>query len=138
MRFKGRSPAFVILPMISTTAAPAKFSVAFISTPLSFRFLNIGLSFGSRDSRAAGAGFARSFVRVPDHAGHNRQHREHNYERYIDGFFFALSYWPLMVISEIRSVGEASAPRNSRSEPIASRFISISCKVLAIVISETG
>ena len=43
-----------------------------------------------------------------------------------------------MVISEIRSVGDASAPRNSRSEPIASRFMSISWKVLAIVISETG
>ena len=47
-------PLFVMLPMISTTAPPAKFSVAFISTPLSFRFCDIRFGFGACDSQRGG------------------------------------------------------------------------------------
>src|SRR5688500_645777 len=43
-RETGRFPAFWMLPTISTTAAPAKFSVAFISTPLSLRFCTYALA----------------------------------------------------------------------------------------------
>src|ERR1022692_2659105 len=47
-------------------------------------------------------------------------------------------YRPPTVISPTTNVGAAIDPRNSRSDPTASRFISICCRVPALVTSETG
>src|ERR1019366_8689316 len=52
--------------------------------------------------------------------------------------WLVLIYRPPTVISPTTSVGAAIDPRNSRSDPTASRFISICCRVPAMVTSETG
>jgi len=49
-----------------------------------------------------------------------------------------LPYVPATVIPEINTVGEASALRNSRSEPTISTWCSISARFPAIVTSSTG
>ena len=52
--------------------------------------------------------------------------------------YLATNLAPATVMPSMRSVGEATEPRNTRSLPIAVTFISISARLPAIVTSSTA